>query len=302
MEQKSRAALMADALMGYAQKGGEGLMRGVRAANQALDVSQYLAPKDVAGFLPGAGFVQGAQDAQSARDEFSQGNYGRAAGYGAQSLLNTGLEMLPLTAALPAVSMMSRAADLPMDEASRMARATDQGFTVDAYHGSPRQFDAFDGAKAGSATDAGYLGRGIYASSDPAEASIYARDTGSVYPLKLRMERPLVLDERFDGRRSVDREVVVREALGLPPGATADDVTAALASAGHDGVVFNWKRFGESSEYMVPNPEQARSRFAAFDPAKKNSRDLLASMAAAFGIPPAALMAQALMQQGEEPI
>jgi GNAT superfamily N-acetyltransferase len=103
---------LAQALMSYLQKGGEGAMRGVRAANKALDVSQYVTPSTVAGFLPGAGFVQGAQDAQSAKQAFQAGNYGQAIGFGAQSVLNTGLEALPLTAALPAVAPMKRIANI----------------------------------------------------------------------------------------------------------------------------------------------------------------------------------------------
>jgi hypothetical protein len=95
------------------------------------------------------------------------------------------------------------------------------------------------------------------------------------------MRNPLSLDEQFANGRSVDREVVVRNALGLPNNASADEVTAEILRRGHDGVAFNWKRYGNSTEYMVPDPSQVRSRFAAFDPAKIGSPDLLAGIGGA---------------------
>lgn len=60
--------------------------------------------------------------------------------------------------------------DLPMDEASRLARAREQGFDVDAYHGAGRPDrvgDAFDPARATS-------GPMPFFTDDPAVASRYA--------------------------------------------------------------------------------------------------------------------------------
>lgn len=88
----------------YLQTSGEALGRGARALNQYVDPWQYLDPKTVAGFAPGGGVVQGNQDILAAKEAWGQGDYPRAIGLGAQSALNTGLDLLPMTAMLPAVT------------------------------------------------------------------------------------------------------------------------------------------------------------------------------------------------------
>lgn len=63
-------------------------------------------------------------------------------------------------------------ADLPMDQAARMTRAQQQGFTVDAYHGTTSGgFDRFDPARMGSVGEAD---RGFFFSDSPEVANTYA--------------------------------------------------------------------------------------------------------------------------------
>lgn len=50
---------------------------------------------------------------------------------------------------------------LPLDDASRMARAKEMGFTTDTYHGTTRVFDAFDPDLIGTSTDGGFYGKGV---------------------------------------------------------------------------------------------------------------------------------------------
>ncbi len=60
-----------------------------------------------------------------------------------------------------------------------------------------------------------------------------------------------------------------------------DKVTAALKQRGYDGIIDKGGKGGSSigHDVFIPfGPEQVRSRFAAFDPKKRDSRDLLASM------------------------
>jgi hypothetical protein len=301
---------LAQAVMSYLQKSGEGAMRGVRAANKALDVSQYVTPSTVAGFLPGAGFVQGAQDAQSAKQAFQAGNYGQAIGFGAQSVLNTGLEALPLTSALPAVSMMNK---LPMDEASRMARAHKQGFETDLfgatpyYHGTGRSFDEFklgaDQTTFGASNDAA-----VYLTRDPSVADAYATATMSrqnmggdwapqVYPLAVRNENPLTLsaDDYFALKRLSAGDTSGEGAAAwarLFPGEQppSGDTFKSIKDKGFSSIGVQ-----DGSEIAIFDPSAIRSRFAAFDPAKKNSRDLLAS-GVGLGLP-AILAAQALRDE-----
>ena len=68
------------------------------------------------------------------------------------------------------------AKELPMDEASRMARAREMGFDTErvVYHGTSSDgFNAFDDAKIGSANDAGFYGRGHYFATTPGEARYF---------------------------------------------------------------------------------------------------------------------------------
>jgi hypothetical protein len=65
--------------------------------------------------------------------------------------------------------------DLPMDEASRMARAREMGFDVDTplYHGTPgADIQAFRASRSGAA------GPGVYTSQMPSTASGYAEGMG----------------------------------------------------------------------------------------------------------------------------
>lgn len=127
------------------------------------------------------------------------------------------------------------------------------------YHGTRAQpFSEFSLSKAGTATDSGYLGKGFYFTDKPNVASIYAGD-GSVYPVHLAIKNPLEIKAKMDGRREVDREKVVRDILGLPPKADAQDVTDAARAAGHDGVVYV-DPFG-GREYVAFDPEQIKSKF-----------------------------------------
>jgi hypothetical protein len=52
--------------------------------------------------------------------------------------------------------------DLPMDEASRMARAEEMGFDTDAFHATRSDLQGFDPAKRGSQNDAGWFGDADY--------------------------------------------------------------------------------------------------------------------------------------------
>jgi hypothetical protein len=72
--------------------------------------------------------------------------------------------------------------DLPMDEASRMARAREMGFDPEniIYHGTdPRnKITAFDSSRIGSANDTGHYGRGHYFADSPGEAKYYGDSVG----------------------------------------------------------------------------------------------------------------------------
>lgn len=154
-----------------------------------------------------------------------------------------------------------------------------------------------------------------------------------VLPAKVRMTNPLntandeavvfaraALADAAKGKRAKDRRggvdpwdknsIGIREFLerlddDIANGTThawtsiPDDVTAVLKRLGYDGIVdTGGKMGGDAHKVMIPfAPNQVRSRFAAFDPAKRDSSDLLAGL-----VPAAAAGALGLqMMPTEEP-
>jgi hypothetical protein len=87
---------------------------------------------------------------------------------------------------------------LPMDKASRMARAKALGFIIPAYHGTGTRFTAFDLEK-GRARIYGF-GFAPHFASRKAEASGYAGENGGhVLSVLLRVNRPFIVN--YDGRK-----------------------------------------------------------------------------------------------------
>jgi hypothetical protein len=243
------------------------------AAGSFASIRQAMEP--AAGFLPGIGDAIGAKDA--VRD-FRAGNYGSAALAAASTL--------PVVGAVgDAARAAKKVSDLPMDQASRMARAKDMGFTRDVFHGSnvPAQFDEMRPSRIGE------FGPAVYTSTSANEAGTYAMNHGlnaresaapHVLPLKARLKAPIEVasaDEFWNKYGHL--------------GKSDDDVINALKSQGHDGIVIRrpvqvWdekaKRAvntGEMQEHVnVFDPKNLRSRFAKFDPAQSESSNLLASL------------------------
>jgi hypothetical protein len=81
-------------------------------------------------------------------------------------------------------NLMKGASDLPMDLASRMARAKEMGFDTSrpVYHGSDAVFDEFDISRAGqSSGSGGFLGAGAYFADSPSMASNYGQNVGEYF-------------------------------------------------------------------------------------------------------------------------
>lgn len=199
-----------------------------------------------------------------------------------------------------AMSMLGKVGKaLPMDEASRMARAKEQGFDVDAFHGSGRSFESFDpGAEP---TTAGGLRKyGTFVSEDPKVASRYAQDFNpesgaQVYPLKVRAQSPLDLSasDFYGLQRYVDKidngeglnEVqdvsldVLLKGISRQPG---QHPIEAIKAAGHDAIRLDAGRHGTAErEFLVFDPANIRSKFAAFDPKNIGKPGLMGGLGAA---------------------
>tara|TARA_R110002126_G_scaffold171240_2_gene320066 strand:- start:734 stop:2059 length:1326 start_codon:yes stop_codon:yes gene_type:complete len=117
-------------------------------------------------------------------------------------------------------------------------RAVAMGFDVPAYHGTNKDFLAFDKNKRGSATDEGWYGSGEYSSPSASGAEAYAmtdfpnyKESANIIPLLVRNPESIK------------------------------------------------NNYGYVTEYVTREPDQLRSRFAAFDPFRKT-----AAIAAAAGL------------------
>jgi len=137
--------------------------------------------------------------------------------------------------------------DLPMDEASRMARAGDMGFETPAYHSTDTDIGAVDNER---------LIGGQFWSTDDIDAvnrgEVGAAGRGTVIPLQVQQQNPA-------GWREYDQ-------LGVDE----------LMGRGYDGL-----RLPESdgtNTFVTFDPEQVRSRFARFDPRLSHLRNLSAGV------------------------
>lgn len=216
------------------------------------------------------------------------------------------------------------ASDLPMDEASRLARARELGFDVDRplYHGSSADIADFEARSAGK--DMQMSIPGVHLAENPEFASLYAQAPGSsVYDVFARPGKQLdatkLVEEgteeaeivnalyRGTGRRpywsSADIEGTgpkvtspLSQAIDLNPEMAIKE----LRDRGYNSVLYE-AQMGTATPYgmiqgersptlLVLDPKDIRSRRAAFDPAQRESANLLAGLAGLFGAGTAARM------------
>jgi hypothetical protein len=203
-----------------------------------------------------------------------------ARAFGAGDYFEAGLAALgaiPAFKPAKAIRSLPVKTHLPMDEASRMARAKDAGFRtgMPLYHGTARDFPAFDPRKLGSSTGSATAREAFWLSRDPDLAGYFAKlaaksGRGSaIMPLLHRAKNPA----RITLKGSED-ELQIAATLSV------------AFENGYDAVLFNNYRtpMGKKQILAVKDPTLLRSRFAAFDPKKIKSRNLLASLATVGGI------------------
>jgi hypothetical protein len=153
---------------------------------------------------------------------------------------------------------------LPPDNTA-MDRAKALGFGDDVYHGTTKSFDAFDMSKLGSSGSDAL--EGVFTVTNPKVANefIWAKGSnegGNVMPLRLRTSDPVKSSTVLDGTT----------------GSAAAKILKQAKRAGYDRVDFPTNMLGsQGTTQVVFDPSRIRSRFAAFDPARVNETDLLAS-------------------------
>jgi len=170
---------------------------------------------------------------------------------------------------------------LDMSIKARAARVTEQGFDRDIYHKTwGENFgDKGDGFTEFSKdrmqqSDYGYAGKGVYATPQPLGGSTYGNTS---LPLKTNMKNPYI--------RTMDNwQDELDPYQWIPANGdkydSMEDASAAwtdmMQKKGHGGFVDETSANGE---IVVFDPANIRSVNAAFDPALKDSSNLLASAA-----------------------
>lgn len=198
--------------------------------------------------------------------------------------------------------------DLPMDEASRMARAREMGFDVDNvfYHGTDADFLS-------ASADMGAVDRyktGFYSSDNPNIAETYApRDGGKIIPVLTRNDPDMIIDAKgsnwnqlefdlptyssqmgdedlysyfFNMFADNDMEPLNTNAIARQRRFEGDSSVMFENLVDRGGVY----PYGDTSLANFPSnirtdfyPSSLRSKFARFDPRLRNNENLLAANA-----------------------
>jgi hypothetical protein len=142
------------------------------------------------------------------------------------------------------------------------------------YHATDEAFATFDLGKAGTKTDPGLLGKGIYFSTDPKVqgSKKFLLDVDAKVKNPLRLQYP---------KWGADKKKIITEALGIDGGASSDEITAALKSAGHDSVILDYSpvkypnqeiMIPETSGLKIKNPPTEKAAPLPMDEASRMAR------------------------------
>lgn len=212
--------------------------------------------------------------------------------------------------------------ELPMDEASRLSRAKSMGFDTSKtyYHGSNSDFKKFNPEKApddksGETFELGNRIAGFFTES-PEFANRFTTSNGPgvVYPVKLRVNNPFDYENQkhlyavikklpkdyftnlakelpqINGKDMTPKQIKQQMALGNWSFFEKPEVIDAIQDAGHDAM---YVYENGNKNIAVFNPSQIRSKFAQFNPKRKNWKDISAGIAGATGLGAAGLAGNA---------
>lgn len=214
------------------------------------------------------------------------------------------LGMVPFAGALRYADEAAKVARaLPMDEASRMARAAEQGYMQEVYHGTraTKPFEEFrpqmgqqrhdlPGVHVGTKESAEerleqYFGGKSFGLKNDLASSGQA---ASVMPLRMKAEKPFVGKSGTPYTEGEIRQKVT--AFAKKEGLRPDSYDAkirfrnSLIQQGYDVVPYvNTVEDPGNISYLVLKPENLRSRFAKFDPANIGKAGLMGALAGTLG-------------------
>jgi hypothetical protein len=229
---------------------------------------------------PGADIEGMVNDAREGNAAFGRGDLlGALGGYGSAAMA---IPMMALPGTVAVVKKgVNAAADaakaLPMDAVSRMARAPELGFgkLPDVYHGTANDIREFSLSPPTRTTSSRAAQDGVWAGENPALADEFAQlaagEQGSgqnIVRLMPRAERPAVIQLQGNER---DFEISATLQDAWDNGFDAVRLKNYTTPSGKTG----------ENVWVFRNPNQLRSPNAAFDPANKDSANLLASLLAA---------------------
>jgi hypothetical protein len=188
-------------------------------------------------------------------------------------------------------ALSKQAGGLGMDAGNTAAeRSGLLGYDTPAFHGTLSNVPEFDMAKVGERFP-GYS-IGIHTTSSPREASMYAgksitdrtvTEGANVMPLMIRKGNELTRNApSWSAALEADtnRAEIIQQLLKAKQSGNPVDTVSVHRAKGDE-----W----DTSNYIVRTPQNIRSKFAAFDPAQSNSRNLLASLAGVGLLSPAIL-------------
>ena len=205
------------------------------------------------------------------------------------------------------------------DTASRMQRARDMGFDVDAYHGTDAAVTEFMPLAKGRSTKAKSAKKAYWFSDDPETASGYA-DAATDSKVQSLIDQSYAAERKGDfdsaeklmadaetleqGTSLRGQNIIPAKLRGKlktvdmegakydPDDISLSKILADAESEGFEGVAFKnfsdeagYGRYNPTTHYAVFDPKNIRSRFAKFDPAKADSADLLAANPATAALP-----------------
>lgn len=170
--------------------------------------------------------------------------------------------------------------DLPMDEASRMARAQEMGFADQVhYHGASAPFDKFNPSKSGM------QGPGVYVTQIAEDASEYAMGHGGsgqngieVMIPKGRYASDKILNDKTFQIMRRDRSPTYKDANAAAVEALIDDGYVGAAVENVRPSYFGMENPTGVVQRNVFDPRNIRSRFARFDPRLKHLANLSAGV------------------------
>ena len=170
-----------------------------------------------------------------------------------------------------------------------------EDWDLDAYHGTGSDIRAFSLDKAGKGAGSRESPIGFWFTNNPDAATVFADwsakgQGANVMPVKLRLKNPLVVDDYNEIRALVDRFTTFARPgymtnLGnirmTQDKVDYNGVRKWLKSQGYDGIILKNTLVDSPdaktriNQYVVLDPNQIRSKFAKFDPAKKHSADIV---------------------------